>query len=211
MSASSRVGVLATERYRASCGSAWLRSRSVGRGQSKQSAVQVPFSLRAPSVRAFLGRLVEPCPLVCALSGHFEIRTPTILRRRFNRRVRLDAARLCAVGAYGGGPSLAQSQLDDWQLLDKIGRERSTRLDHFDQGLRNASADAETDEVHWCFLEFSCRSQGAVPKRPAKRGSGTRLDSRNDSKEASTFGYAKCDVIRAPGHSLFPVPCANRP
>jgi hypothetical protein len=37
------------------------------------------------------------------------------------------------------------------------------------------------------------------------------LDSRNNSKEASTFGYAKCDVIRAPGHSLFPVPCANRP
>jgi len=54
----------------------------------------------------------------------------------------------------GWRPFTVQSH--DRQLLDYIGRERSTRLDCFDQGLRNASADAETDVVRWCLLEFSC-------------------------------------------------------
>jgi len=95
---------------------------------------------------------------------------------------------------------IASSQLDDRQLLDQIGRERSTALDCFDHSLRNASTDAKANVVQRCFLEFSCGGQGAVPDGPGKRGSGTRLDNRNDSEEASTFGYTKCDVVRAIYH-----------
>ena len=95
---------------------------------------------------------------------------------------------------------LASSQLDDRQLLDKIGWEGCTSLDCFQQSLRNATTDAKASVVQRCFLEFSCWGQGAVPDGPGERGSGTRLDNRNDSEEASTFGYTKCDVVRAIYH-----------
>ena len=115
-------------------------------------------------------------------------------------RSRFSTAQRSQVAQNTVTKCIAASQLDDRQLLDKIGWERFTRLDYFDHSLRNGGTDAKAVVIQRCFLEFSCWDQGAVPDGPGKRGSSTRLDSRNDSKEASTFGYAKCDVIRAICH-----------